>query len=219
MTTRHAIVAAAAFALVVGWGPDFARAETDLGCFDSAQSLEKQSLACTAIIDNAASSDFEKATALNTRGILQSRRGSEKDAFADFNAALALDPTSAEALNNRAWTLWKWGRNAEGLKDVEQALANDPSAPHIWDTRAHLRQTQADFSGAFNDYETAVGFGGDRMIRLYQCGLKERGMYTGPHNGVYTTETKAALKQCAYSAACDPLPANEYNEDCSSATS
>jgi hypothetical protein len=94
------------------------------------------------------------------------------------------------------------------MADVERALQLDPSLDFFWDTRAHLRQVEGNFAGAFDDYEVAVGIGGAEAVKVYQCGLKKRGLYYGEINGVYDAETRDALKSCAQSKTCDPLPDN-----------
>jgi hypothetical protein len=72
------------------------------------------------------------------------------------------------------------------------------------------------FAGAFDDYEKAVQIGGERMIKMYQCGLAEQGLYKGPVDGIYSREVKSALRTCSNSRTCDPLPADEQ---CRAATS
>lgn len=75
------------------------------------------------------------------------------------------------------------------------------------------------YDRAFVEYEAAIGFGGEAFIRTYQCGLRERGLYKGPVDGVYSVAMRTALRACAFSATCDPLPENEYAQECESATS
>jgi hypothetical protein len=59
-------------------------------------------------------------------------------------------------------------------------------------------------------------FGGERMIRLYQCGLTQLRLYSGATDGVYTPELRRAMQLCVLSADCDPLPPDE---ECRAATS
>ena len=62
---------------------------------------------------------------------------------------------------------------------------------HTWDTRAHIRQVIGNHAGAFADYEQAVNLGGERMVKLYQCGLSAQGLYKGRMDGYYTDEVEA----------------------------
>ncbi len=59
-------------------------------------------------------------------------------------------------------------------------------------------------------------FGGADMIKLYQCGLTEAGLYQGDIDGVWRREVQSALEKCVYDRACDPLPSDEQ---CRAATS
>ncbi len=80
---------------------------------------------------------------------------------------------------------------------------------HVWDTRAHLRQSLGDRSLALRDYEQAIRIGGESVIKLYQCGLEAQGLYKGPVDGLYTFDVRSALESCVHSDACDPLPPDE----------
>jgi hypothetical protein len=54
-----------------------------------------------------------------------------------------------------------------------------------------------------------MSFGGERMIKMYQCGLTEHGLYKGPMDGIANKELQDAMSQCVQDTACDPLPADE----------
>jgi hypothetical protein len=59
-------------------------------------------------------------------------------------------------------------------------------------------------------------FGGERIIKLYQCGLMTAGLYKGQVNGLFSQELRQALQACVYTLDCDPLPPDE---DCRYTTS
>ncbi|HWV82613.1 MAG TPA: tetratricopeptide repeat protein [Hyphomicrobiaceae bacterium] len=170
---------------------------------------ERRILGCSIIIDNPATPPLERSNALAIRGLALAIKGLLDRAIQDYDAALAINPNSPSALNNRAWAHFRAGRGAEGLPDVERSLLLNPDSEHSWDTRAHIRQLQGNVEGAIRDYEMAIHLGGERMIKLYQCGLAERGLYRGQMNGIYSQETKTALHTCAGDRTCDPLPADE----------
>ncbi len=170
---------------------------------------ERRILGCSIIIDNPATPPLERSNALAIRGLALAIKGQLDRAIEDYDAALNINPNSASALNNRAWAHFRAGRGPEGLPDVERSLMLNPDSEHSWDTRAHIRQLQGNVEGAIRDYEMAIHLGGERMIKLYQCGLAERGLYHGQMNGIYSAETKTALHTCAGDRTCDPLPADE----------
>lgn len=170
---------------------------------------ERRIAGCTAIIENPATKSPERAQAYSLRALSLSLKGAYEDAIGDYGEAIAIIPDFAVALNNRAWAYYKWGRGAQGLADVEKSLQLNALSEHTWDTRAHIRQTMGNFTAAFADYEQAVNLGGERMVKLYQCGLAAQRLYQGRMDGRYTDEVRTALRTCAHSKTCDPLPADE----------
>lgn len=191
-----------------------ARAETAIDCFSENKDLWIPG--CTALIERPGIEPEQLSSAYAMRALGYSLKGQFDTAIADYDAAIRINPDFAVALNNRAWAYFRSGRAQQGLPDVEKSLRLNPLSEHSWDTRAHIRQAAGNATGAFDDYEKAVQIGGERMIRLYQCGLKENGLYSGPVDGLYTTEVRAALRTCSKTTTCDPLPADEQ---CRAATS
>jgi tetratricopeptide (TPR) repeat protein len=190
----------------------FAEVATD--CFS--EDNERRIAGCTSVIENPTSPPTERSSAYAMRALALSLKGQYERAIEDYDAAIRIVPDFAVALNNRAWAYFRWGKGPTGLPDVEKSLQINPLSEHAWDTRAHIRQTMRNFIGAFAVYENAVNLGGERMIKLYQCGLSEQGLYKGKVDGLYTDEVREALKTCANDATCDPLPADEQ---CRAATS
>lgn len=199
------------------WAAGLARADSYADCMDG--KLGERVSSCTVIIDDPATTalDLERALEIRSADFLIAKRHAE--AMQDLDRALQLNPQSALALNGRAWTLYRWKNTADGMEDVNQSLRIDGAYAPAWDTRAHLYQQLGQFDRAFIEYEAAIGFGGQAFVRTYQCGLRERGLYKGPIDGIYSVAMRTALRACAMSAACDPLPENEYAQECESATS
>jgi tetratricopeptide (TPR) repeat protein len=195
----------------------FARAASQTGCTDG--TLGQRITPCTAIIENPATAAFDLERALEIRSVDYLLAKRHADALQDLDRVLRLNPRSALALNGRAWTLYRWKKSTEGMDDVNASLRIDGSYAPAWDTRAHLYQHLGQFDRAFNEYEAAIGFGGESFIRTYQCGLRERGLYQGPVDGIYSVTMRAALKSCAFTKTCDPLPENEYEQECDNVTS
>lgn len=184
-----------------------ARAEVATDCFS--EDWNRRIGGCTVIIESNTATPAEKAQAYAMRALALSIRGQYDNAIRDYDESIRLAPDFAVALNNRAWAYFKSGRGLKGLPDVERSLQLNPLSEHSWDTRAHIRQTLGQHEAAFSDYERAVDIGGDRMIKLYQCGLTEAGLYKGKVDGVYSPEVRDALRQCAFKKDCDPLPSDE----------
>jgi tetratricopeptide (TPR) repeat protein len=188
-----------------------ARAEVATECLS--EDWNRRIAGCTAIIENPATQPTERAEAYAMRALALSLKGQYAQSIGDYDQAIAIVPNFAVALNNRAWAYFKWGQGPKGLADVERSLILNPLSEHTWDTRAHIRQVMGNFAGAFADYEQAVNLGGDRMVKLYQCGLTAQGLYKGRIDGYYTDEVRDALKTCSHSRTCDPLPADEECKD------
>lgn len=183
-------------------------------CFS--ENNERRIAGCSELIDNPNLDPATKSLAYAMRALALSLEGALTQALPDYDRAIELDPGSAMALNNRAWVHYKLDRLSEGMSDVERSLALAPTSPHAHDTRAHIRQAQGERTAALRDYEQAIRFGGEHLVKLYQCGLEAQGIYRGPIDGLYTRDVRRALEICVSSATCDPLPADE---ECRAATS
>lgn len=170
---------------------------------------ERRISGCTELLGEPGLRPDEQAMAHAMRALAYSLKGSFAEALRDYDQAIVLNPDFSIALNNRAWALYKSGRAADGLGDVERALQLSPGSPHALDTRAHIRQELGEAAAALADYERAMRFGGERMIRLYQCGLQAQGLYSGDLNGVYSQSLRRGLEVCVTTRGCDPLPADE----------
>lgn len=164
---------------------------------------------CTDLLETPGLRPDERAMAYAMRALAFSLNSRFSDAIRDYDSAIGLNPDFSIALNNRAWALFKSGRAQDGLADVERALSLSPGSPHALDTRAHIRQDMGDVPAALSDYELAMRFGGERMIKLYQCGLQAQGLYSGDINGLYSRSLRRGLEMCVSTRGCDPLPADE----------
>jgi tetratricopeptide (TPR) repeat protein len=151
----------------------------------------------------------QQAQALASRALGYSLKGWYAESITDYDKSLAIDPNQAVALNNRAWAYFRWGKGVMGLDDIEKSIKLDASSGASWDTRAHINQSMGKPAEALADYRKAVNFGGPRMTKMYQCGLKEHGLYKGELDGKPSAELFDALSKCVLDTACDPLPADE----------
>ena len=176
-------------------------------CFSD--DLARRIEACSALIGSPGLSEADLALAYSARALAFSVQGQYDRAIPDYDASLILDPNSAIALNNRAWAYFKSGQPERGATDVEKALALLPDSPHTLDTRAHILQSRGDSGKAMRDYESAMRFGGEHIVKLYQCGLQAHSLFEGEIDGLYTSTMRRALETCVATTGCDPLPADE----------
>lgn len=156
------------------------------------------------------------AADLAMRALAYSLKGMYDRAIEDYNRAIVLAPNFAVAYNNRAWAYYRSGRGQQGMADVERSIRLDPFSEHAYDTRAHIRQVMGDTQGALADYDKSIRLGGARMIKLYQCGLAERGLYKGERDGRDNPELRQAFGKCVLDKECDPLPGDEQCRDATS---
>lgn len=211
-TRRRWLPLAAIGMLVTGSG---VRAEDDWERCTGSVAMQRIE-ACSRLIENGGLAVEEQSLAYAMRALGRSLLGRHDLAIPDYDAAIRLDPDFAAALNNRAWALYKSGRPEAGVDDVERALKLTPLSPHALDTRAHIRQALGEPAGALADYQLAMRAGGERVVKLYQCGLQMRGLYEGPVDGLVTTGLRRALATCVETDGCDPLPPDEECRDITS---
>lgn len=191
-----------------------ASSNTITECFSD--NNDRRIAGCSELIDNPSLDAGTKSLAYAMRALAYALQGALERSVGDYDMAIRLDPTSSMALNNRAWVHFKLNRLSEGMSDVEHSLRLAPQSPHAHDTRAHIRQALGERQAALRDYEQAMRFGGEHLVKLYQCGLESQGVYKGPIDGLYTSDVRRALETCVGSPSCDPLPADE---ECRAATS
>lgn len=165
---------------------------------------------CTALLEGVASlSESERSLAHAMRALAYSLQAKYAEALRDYDEAIRLKPDFDVALNNRAWALYKMQRYEEGMTDVTQALRIAPWSAHAFDTRAHLHHVAGRTRQALQDYILAMRFGGEKLVRLYQCGLESHGLFKGTVDGIESEDLRKALAACVRDPACDPLPPDE----------
>ncbi len=170
---------------------------------------ERRISGCSAMIETPGLPPEQLSVAYGLRALGYSLKGWFDKAVADYDKAIDLNPDFAAALNNRAWAYYKLGRPQQGAGDVERALRLAPDNPYALDTRAHIHQSTGNPAGALSDYERAMRYGGETIVKLYQCGLRSQSLYFGPLDGVYSGDVKRALRVCINRNGCDPLPPDE----------
>ncbi len=211
MRLRILLIPLTALALAM---PSVAQAAAEEDCYH--EDVETRIRGCTDLLNRGGLSAEARSSAFATRALGYSLKRDYGRAIEDYNRSLALTPNFATALNNRAWAYFRWGKAAMGQADVERALELAADMDAAYDTRAHIRQALGNSAEAFEDYLMAMDFGGERMVLMYQCGLKDHGLYSGPRDGIQNEALKVALQLCSQDAKCDPLPADEHCRPASS---
>lgn len=165
---------------------------------------------CTSLLDSGKQlSVADRSLAHALRALAFSLQSRFDEALRDYDVAIELRPDFDVALNNRAWALYRTGRYADGMADVQRALKIAPWSAHALDTRAHLHHVEGRPQQALSDYLLAMRFGGENMVKLYQCGLEAHGLFNGEINGIESEPLRIALTQCVRDQSCDPLPPDE----------
>lgn len=176
---------------------------------------ERRITGCTAVIEDPATSDLDRSSALAIRGNAYSSKREFERAIEDYDAAIKINPLSAVTLNNRAWARVQLGRHVDALADIEESLRIDPESAHSHDTRAHIRLAQKMPEEAMADFLFAYEYGGSEIHKIYECGLIEAGIIAGLDEGSGKAEIERTnrrieivkgLAKCVQMPGCSPVP-------------
>ncbi len=134
-----------------------AKAEICAAGDDSALSPEQRIAACTALIQDARDARPEELSKLLTnRGAAYWYNDQMKVAYADFDRAIALDPTNARARRERANAYRGAGKLDKALADANAAVRLDPKDPPAFDTRGNVFNNNGQYDRAIEDYNEAL---------------------------------------------------------------
>ncbi len=103
-------------------------------------------------------SDYSRrllAWAYNRRGEALIQQGNEREALADFEAAVEHNANSWRAVHNRGVSYAAAGRTAEAMTDFNRTIELNKKYPNAYFNRAELKYAQGDFAGAVRDYTAA----------------------------------------------------------------
>lgn len=128
-------------------------------CYHAAQArnADRQSMeACDrALTEQGLIAADRVATHVN-RGVLHLLRSNVRMANADFDAALALDPTEAEAWLNKAVAHARFGRSTDAMPFVAKALEHGTRKPALaYFVRAMANEDSGNIAAAYNDLKRA----------------------------------------------------------------
>jgi tetratricopeptide (TPR) repeat protein len=171
------------------------------------QPADRRIASCTAVIEAPGTAPAIRAEAFFLRALSFWELNLRERAVRDYDEAIRIAPEFAPALNNRADAYYKLGKAEQGVPDIDRALEIAPQDPIYNVTHGQIGQTLGDHDGAMRDHEAAMAFGGERFIRLYQCGLRRARLYRGPVDGILRPDLRVALRMCVdQGGSCDPMP-------------
>lgn len=105
------------------------------------------------------------AAAHSMRGFLLMQRGSLKEALADFDAAIELDPKQAGYVANRAMAKVSTADYAGAHRDLDAAAALDPKNPFVARVKGELAFAEGRFAEAIAAYTDAIALNpGDTYV-------------------------------------------------------
>jgi tetratricopeptide (TPR) repeat protein len=144
--------AAHASVLVVGGG----LAES---CYRAADARDKShdalQLCNRALVGEALTKSDRVATYVN-RGIVHFARGTQHHAMADFDRALALDPTEPDAWLNKAVVTVQYGKGEDALPMIQKALELNTRRPALaYYVRGIVEERRGNIRAAYHDFRRA----------------------------------------------------------------
>ncbi|MDP8994018.1 MAG: tetratricopeptide repeat protein [Pseudomonadota bacterium] len=150
-----ALVAVPASASVIVIGGSFARQ-----CYEAAESplraAPEELEACDTALRTEPLTERDTAATHINRGILRVRAGRLEEGLADFDRAIAIDPSIAEAWFNRGVTLLRRRSPEEALPTFTAALERPTTRPAlIYYGRGVAHEALGDVRAAYEDYRRA----------------------------------------------------------------
>ncbi len=143
MPSRVVLCLLAAFAASPASAQGNANATVCAADDDSAFSPEQRIAACSALINAARNAPKEVADALVNRGQAAWYADKMKQAFADLDRAIALDPNNARAFRERSNAYRSIGKLDRALGDASEAVRLIPGTPRPSTTAATCSSRRA----------------------------------------------------------------------------
>ncbi len=101
------------------------------------------------------SSSKARAIERSNQGLALCQQGALRQAIAQFDQALQIDPKLAAALYNRGHTYLRMGRLDEALRDLDASLLIEPKLVHALVARGDVWQKRGDTGRALAEYDAA----------------------------------------------------------------
>lgn len=96
-------------------------------------------------------------------------QGAYQDALSYFDAAIARDPSDYNTIFQRGATYLAMGKNAQAKADFDSVLKVEPGHTSALRQRARIKASNADWSGAKQDYNSAGRKTGQEIIELEEA--------------------------------------------------
>jgi tetratricopeptide (TPR) repeat protein/S1-C subfamily serine protease len=90
------------------------------------------------------------------RGNAKSELGNKKEAIADYDRAIAINPKLAEAYNNRGNAKSELGNNQGAIIDYDRAIAINPKYAQAYSNRGNAKSELGNNQGAIIDCDRAI---------------------------------------------------------------
>src|ERR1700733_3739589 len=143
-------------------------------CADVTLDAASRIQACTAIIQDGASTDMELAVAYTNRGSALDQNGDYKAAIRDFDAALGSQPDYAPAFNNRGSAHLSLRQYDRAIPDFDEAIRISPKSAVYYSNRGAAYLDAGDFERAVLLDPTNPGFWGSRcLVHVIQGDYKD----------------------------------------------
>jgi tetratricopeptide (TPR) repeat protein len=173
---RTVLLAAAGLITLLGGSPSNGQSNANAAICaagdDSAQSPEQRIAACTALIEAGKDAPAPELSALLTnRAAAYWYIDKMKQAFADLDRAIALDPKNARAFRIRARGDRLNGRLDKALADANMAVRLDPNSAESFDVRGNVFNNNGQYDRAIDDYNEAL-----RLDPKFAQGFLDRGV-------------------------------------------
>lgn len=124
-------------------------------CNDSPD-IGRQIAGCSIYIESGRATGQNLVAALVNRAIAYSAAHDYDKAFADFNAALRVDPESWLAHYNRANVYFDLGKDDLAIEDFNAAIGADPTAAMAYYNRGLAHERRGNITEAVDDYRHAL---------------------------------------------------------------
>ena len=123
---------------------------------DSAYSPQQRIAACSTLVEALKDRPQALAAALVNRGAAYWYLDKNPLALADFDRAIALDPTNARAFRERANARRSNGRLDQALSDANKAVQLAPNDAQALDGRGNVLNNMGQYDRAIADYDAAL---------------------------------------------------------------
>ncbi|MCG8604275.1 tetratricopeptide repeat protein [bacterium] len=121
--------------------------------------------------------NFKVYGAYLNRGLENIRQENFREAVADLNRAIQLNPSFDEAYLNRGVALVHLSAYSEAISDFDYVLSKNPQAVEAYFQRGLCMQNKGDFNSAVDDYRQTIALNGNHVqahYRLAEVYAKQR---------------------------------------------